>query len=328
MISLQNFTKVLHKDLSSIYVCLGGDLYFNNLVQNHIKKSLFNGQENEFNYSVFSGEACTLDVKQTVESLAFMSEKRLVIFKNLDKMTEKHWEQLKEVLERPCESSILVLFLNKIDKRLKLYKSLVKVADFIDAKPPYDNQMSYWIKNIASSYELTLSSEQIFLIKQALGTNLSQINLELKKLKSFVKEAKTVTDKELADTLSHCHLDNIFNLTKAVANKDCGKSLYLLADLLDLGQSWAGIVALMARHFRLLKEIKELSGQGLSSGQISKAVAVPAFFLQEYILQNNKWTFGQLNQTLKLLYETDKALKTKAHAPHLYLENFIVEVCN
>lgn len=328
MISLQNFTKDLNKKLSSIYVCLGGDLYFNNLVQEHIKNILFPDKVDEFNYSVFVGEACTPELRQTVESLPFMSEKRLVIFKSLEKMTEKHWSQLQEILDRPCESSVLVLFLNKIDKRLKLYKSLVKVADFIDTKPPYENQMSYWIKNIASNYKLNLSNEQIFLIKQALGTNLSQVNLELKKLQSFVKDSNKITNKELTKTLSHCHLDNIFNLTKAIANKNRGQSLRLLSDLLDLGQSLVGIIALVSRHFRLLKEIKGLSNQGLSPGQISKAVAVPTFFLSEYFLQNAKWSFFTLDQTLKSLYKTDKAIKTKPNAPRLFLEDFIIQTCD
>lgn len=327
MISIANLKKHLKTSIKPIYVCTGSDLYLSNLVHKYIKKEIFPEGVDDFNYNVFIGEASVSEVKNTVESLPFMSDKRLVIFKNLNKMTAKHWEELQGILERPCESSVLVLFLKKLDKRLKLYKSLSKVADFVDANPPYENQMPYWIKFIATTYDLKLTSEQIFLIGQVLGTKLSMVDLELKKLKSFVKDPHNVQSKELAEILSHCHLDNIFDLTKAIANQDCGQSLRLLVDLLDLGQSEVGIISLVARHFRLLKEVKLLASQGLSSYQISKEVGVPNFFLQEYLTQNTKWTSASLNQTLKLLYETDKALKTKPSASHLWLENFIVQVC-
>ncbi|MBE8221193.1 MAG: DNA polymerase III subunit delta [Bdellovibrionales bacterium] len=327
MISIANLKNHLKKAVSPIYVCVGGDLYLDNLVHNYIKTKVFPQGTDDFNYNVFIGEAFSSDVKDTVESLPFMSDRRLVIFKNLDKMTASHWEDLKVVLDRPCESSVLVIFLKKLDKRLKLYKSLAKVADFIDTKPPYDNQMSYWIKFIATSYDLNLTSNQIFLIAQVIGTKLSIVDLELKKLKSFVKDPNNVQSKELAEILSHCHLDNIFDLTKAIASQDCGKSLRLLVDLLDLGQSEVGIIGLVARHFRLLREVKLLLAQGLTSFQISKEIGIPSFFLQEYLSQNKIWTSSQLNKTLELLYETDKALKTKPSASHLWIENFIVQVC-
>lgn len=328
MISIAHLKKHLKTSIRPIYVCTGGDLYLDNLVHSYIKAEIFPQGTDDFNYNIFIGESCVSEVKDTVESLPFMSDKRLVIFKNLDKMTAKHWEGIKEVLDRPCESSVLVLFLKKLDKRLKLYKSLSKVADFVDTNPPYDNQMPYWIKFIAANYGLRLTSEQIFLIGQVLGTKLSMVDLELKKLRSFVKDPSNVQSKELAEILSHCHLDNIFDLTKAIASQDCGKSLRLLVDLLDLGQSEVGIISLVARHFRLLREVKLLLGQGLTSFQISKEVGIPHFFLQEYLVQNTRWTSGQLNKTLELLYETDKALKTKPSASHLWLENFIMQICS
>ncbi|MBE8163411.1 MAG: DNA polymerase III subunit delta [Bdellovibrionaceae bacterium] len=327
MISIAHLKKHLKTSIKPIYVCVGGDLYLNNLAHSYIKAEIFPQEADDFNYNVFVGESCALEVKDTVESLPFMSDKRLVVFKNLEKMTASHWENLTEILDRPCESSVLVLFLKKIDKRLKLYKSLSKCAEFINTSPPYDNQMPQWVSFIAETYNLKLTNEQNFLIRQVFGTKLGMIDLELKKLSSFVKDPKNVQSKELAEVLSHCHLDNIFDLTKAIASQDCGKSLRLLVDLLDLGQSEVGIIGLVARHFRLLREVKLLLGEGLSSSQISKEVGIPSFFLQEYLSQNAKWTSAQLNKTLELLYETDKALKTKPVASHLWLENFIVQVC-
>lgn len=327
MISIQKLNQHLSSSLKPIYVCVGGDTYLTDLAHQSIKEQIFPEGTDDFNYNVFIGESYASDVKDTVESLPFMSDKRLVVFKNLEKMTIKHWEVLNDVLSRPCESSVLVLYIKKLDKRLKLYKTLSKVADFIDTSSPYDNQMVYWIGFMAKKHGLSLTSEQVFLISQVIGTKLAIVNLELKKLRCFVKNPSKVQSQELAQTLSHCHLDNIFDLTKAIATQDCAKSLRLLVDLLDLGQSEVGIIALVARHFRLLREVKLLLAQGLSSYQISKEVGVPNFFLQEYLTQNTRWTSSKLNQTLELLYETDKALKTKPSASHLWLENFIVQIC-
>lgn len=327
MISIQKLEAHLTSSLRPIYICVGGDTYLADLAHSYIKKVIFPEGADDFNYNIFVGESCVSEVKDTVESLPFMSDKRLVVFKNLDNMTAKHWDTLNDVLVRPCDSSVLVLFIKKLDKRLKLYKTLSKVADFIDINSPYENQMAYWIGFIAKNHGLVLTREQTFLISQVIGTKLGVVDLELKKLRSFVKDPKKVQSKELAETLSHCHLNNIFDLTKAIATQDCAKSLRLLVDLLDLGQSEVGIIALVARHFRLLREVKLLSGQGLSSYQISKEAGIPNFFLQEYLTQNTRWTGVRLNQTLELLYETDKALKTKPSASHLWLENFVVQVC-
>lgn len=319
---------LLRDDPAPLYFLVGEDAY---LIDESLKllrqQSLKNGAV-DFNYdSFYVGEVKTEQVRDTVETLPMMCERRLVIYKGVQALKEGDWERLYPILERPVESSTFVLVADKIDKRKKYFKLLAKQATVVELNPPYENQMPAWIDYIAFQQGLELSTESRSLLQQFVGVNLSEIHNEVKKLKNYLAERKKVEPEDVLAVVSHSKVESIFDLTNAIGRKDRALALTCLANLLEHGQNEVGALALVTRHVRILMGLKEGLRSGLNGAKLSAKVGIPNFFLQQYLAQVRLWDEAKIKKTIYALHETDKALKSSPVSSHIWLENFIIRTC-
>ena len=101
-----------------------------------------------------------------------------------------------------------------------------------------------------------------------------------------------------------------------------------LVRLLDQGQSEMGIVALVARHMRILLMVKQGESLGLGGPKLAQHAQVSPYFLNDYAKQARLWTSKKLESSLLILAETDKALKSSPLSAHIWLENLIYRTCS
>jgi DNA polymerase-3 subunit delta len=293
-----------------------------------IKQKLTQEESSDFNYDqFFSGVDSVTKVRDTVELLPMMTPLRLVIFRDVEKLKEKDWEQLYPIIDQPVDSTCLILVATQVDKRKKFFKSCSKNGQIIELRKPYDNQVSAWIDYIAYKYQLKISKSAIAILHQMVGNQLMDLNSEIQKIKQYVGQREIVNDEDVLKVVSRLKVDSIFDLTEAIGNKDKITALTVLANLLDQGQNEMATMALILRHIRILGSLKSGIEQGLRGAKLCEKVGVPSFFLQKYMYQSQKWSSGQLNQTLSVLHETDKALKSSPVSSHIWLENFILKTC-
>ena len=120
----------------------------------------------------------------------------------------------------------------------------------------------------------------------------------------------------------------MFELTKAIGQKNQGQALYFLAELLRSGNNEISTLALIKRHIRILFQIKKALSTGVAQSQIASLVGVPPFFVNEYIQQVRLWSEKGVLQAIENLKNTDMALKSSPLSSHIWLENFIIKSCN
>ena len=277
---------------------------------------------------VYAPETTPGQVRDIVETLPMMVERRLVIYRGVETVKDEAWEQLLPVIENPITSTVLVLVTPKIDKRKKITKRLADSGVLVDLKKPYENQIASWIEYIAYLEDLKISPEVVVAIQQIVGTNLSEIQNEIRKVKQYLgPQAKSA---ELADVLkvvSKARVESVFNLTDAIGRRDRAKALVCLANLLEHGQNEIGVVSLLYRQIRILSAIYDGKKAGLSGVRLAEKVGVPEFFLKQYLDQVRLWDGPKFIEAIKALHETDKALKSSPVSSHIWLENFVVQVC-
>lgn len=316
------------KGVAPLYLIYGDELY---LVDEALKvlrrKALSPGAE-DFNYDRFMApEATPAQVRDAVEMLPAMAERRLVIYKNVDALKDDAWEGLMPSIESPIDSTCLILVANKIDKRKKIFKTLMSHAVVVELKKPFENQVPTWIDYIAGMHGIAMNNEAISAMQQLVGSNLSEINNEMQKIRASIGDRKNATIEDVMRVVSKARIESVFNLTDAIAKRDRAQALLCLANLLENGQNESGIVSLILRHVRILAQVREGQKKGLSSFKLSQSVGVPEFFMKQYLSQSRAWDEKKINFTVKALYETDKALKSSPIASHIWLENFVVKTC-
>ncbi len=317
------------KEFSPLYFIFGEEPYLLNQCFQRFKNSVLADGTEDFNFNLFyATENSPSEVKEAVETLPMMSSRRLVILKEAHEYTDKQWSEFEPLISSPVESTVFVILATKVDKRKKILKSLTEVAQSVEFKKPYENQIPWWINYIAESLEVKISEEAIHLLHTLVGSHLLEIESEILKLKEYIGDRKRIELTDVASAVSRSKEENIFDFTRAVGERDQVKALEHLVQLLDQGQSEVGVVSLVARHIRLLIIVKKGLEMGLHGARLAQQAQVPSYFIESYVDQSRQWSMKKLEQTLVVLSETDKALKSSPLSSHIWLENMVLKTCH
>lgn len=321
----------LYKDLEGqnpapLYFIFGEEPYLLQQALERFKYSLLDPNTVDFNYNqYYAGDAEVGHVRDTVEMLPMMAPRRLILLREAQELSEKEWTELESVIQSPSPSSVFVIFASRIDKRKKAMKLLLDKAACVEFKKPFENQIPSWINYIAGTLSLELAPDAIHLLHKLVGNHLTEIEAEMKKLADYVGTPRRIEVADVAAAVSRTREENVFDFARAIGEADRVKAFEQLVHLLDQGQSEVGIVAMVARHMRLLLTLKKGQEEGLHGAKLAAMAQVPPYFLDQYLGQTDLWTARQIEQTLAVLAETDKALKSSPLSSHIWLENMVLK---
>lgn len=313
---------------ASLYLLHGEEFFLVEQALRAIFEKCVTTDTKDFNYDSFvAGDVNVERVRDAVEQLPMMTDRRLVIYKNIDSLKEKDWDVLQPLLSEPVASTTFVLVADKIDKRKKVFKVIADHGVIVELRRPFENQIPVWIEYIAHLTGLKLEQDATHAILQLVGTNLSEVASEMKKIKSFLGDRHLVKVDDVLTVVSKARIENVFNLTEAISRRDRAGALMCLANLLEHGQNEMGILALILRQLRIFSQLQSASKKGLSGARLSSAVGVPDFFLRKYQAQARHWDEGKIDLAIRALHDTDRALKSTKVPSHIWLENFILKTC-
>lgn len=283
----------------------------------------------DFNCDVFdAGEVSAGQVKDAVEMLPMASPRRLVVYRGVDRLGEKDWEVLAGLFEDPVSTTTFVLVAESLDKRKRAFKRISDAGVVVELKRPYENQLGSWIDYLGYRLGLSVSPEAIHLLKQFIGTNLTELHNELVKLRDFLGGRDRVDAADVLQVVSQTRVDRIFDLTDAIGRRDKVHALHSLANLLEHGQSEVGVLAMIGRHFRILANLRDGQKDGLSGPRLANQAGIPQFLLTSYLEQARLWDEPKIRRTFEVLEDTDRALKSSAVPSHVWLENFVLKTCS
>lgn len=323
-----------YKDLESgnvspVYFIFGDEPFLIDQCVNRFKYALLDENSLDFNYSLFyAGDADVVAVKDAVETLPVFAQRRVVILKNANELKDSEWTELESLFKNPVDSTVFVLFADKIDKRKKHFKNIIDVASALEFKKPYDNEIPRWINYYAAQFELKLTQPAVHRLHRLVGNNLSEIYVQLEKIKIFLDGGTQVEVEHVNSVVSNSREESVFDFTKAVGQKDRVRALEQIVTLLDQGQSEIGIVNLLARHMRILLTVRTGLDQGIGGAKLASLANVSPYFVDEYAAQAKGWPVRKLEDSLVLLGETDKALKSSPLSSHIWLENLVLKSCS
>jgi len=312
----------------SHYFVQGGEPFLLAEIKKTFKKHIVKNME-DFNYDELSAEENSVDdLIAFSDTLPMLSDKRLLICFRSELFSEKDWDQLYPLFSKEDQKTVFVFFFNKKDGRKKHFKVLKNKVLELEASPLKNWQLDSWLDFLSKREEVRLSHPAKSLFLQLVGSSLFEISIELKKLKQYLGDQTQAEEKDILACNSRLKIENLFDLTDALGNRNIVKSLSLLAFLLEQGQNEIAIVSLLARHIRILIKVKQARNEKLSSSELAKKTGLPPYFLKNYLKQEALWTKTQLEHTLQSLFLTDKALKSSPLSPHIWLENFILKSCS
>ena len=174
------FSDLKHGEIAPIYLIHGPDPYMLDHALEAITSAVCPNGVNEFNYHPIRGRDTTgVAIRESVELLPFLSERRLVVVRDLQAMSKKELEELRDYFEDPSPTTCLVFRAmtqsQQLDGRSSIVKSLKKHAAVYEFTAYYDNELGDFADRAAAKLGLRLDPDSRDYLVEAVGSDLSSL---------------------------------------------------------------------------------------------------------------------------------------------------------
>jgi len=318
----------------SAYLFEGEEDYLKKEALERLKKKIILPDYEDFNYERFSAESSS--VGQIVESLSTLPLKgkwRMVVVEEVDKLSEKNQKIVAEYLDNPVKTTCLVAIGGKIDKRKKLYKDFLKKGTIVSFYSLYDGEVVDWVKKRVEEEKKRISPPALFCIKERVGSNRRDLDNTMEKLLLYIHPRKAIEKEDVEEVLGEGEGGGVFDLTKAIRERNLAGALSILAKLLERGEAPLRIHSLVTREMRILLKIKE-KGEKISSQEACTIIFGPRSYYapfytkiaSDYTRAVRKLDFSDLITSYQYLVETEASIKTGREDPDLAIERMILHL--
>jgi DNA polymerase-3 subunit delta len=286
----------------------------------------------DFNFnSLYCRDTPASEIVNLCQALPFMSEKRLVIARDLDALKAADLEELAPYLNDPSPSTCLVMVSNqgKYDK-----KSVIAAVEAHGAVtrffPLLDREIVSWIEGWARTRGLSLQRDAAQYLWQTIGNDLQKIGNELEKTAIFIQERKAVTLEDVKTVVGDFREYSAFDLAAALGSKNREKALLILSRLIQEGEQPVGLLASIAWNFRRLLRAKSMEAEGTGPDEIMKKLRPPVIFHQAALFktQMRSYTSDELRAAFSIMLSADRQLKSSGLSGRLVLERMILRLCD
>ena len=293
-----------------VYLLMGTEPYYPDLVCDEIIKYALTDSERDFNQTVFYGlDTDAGTVASECRSYPMMAERRLVVLKEAQSM--KTLEDLATYASNPMESTVLVILMHgaSADKRRALYKNVQKKGVVLVSDALRDYEMPQWITSFYKSRGLDIEPAAAALLAEYAGTDMSRIMLETEKMQKNLPEGTVrVNAADIEKNVGISRQFSIFELTKALSYMKAEKALKIAA-YIGNGPKFMLLLAtapLYTHFYRILKyEAALLKNPAMSKADRAKLLGINPYFMEEYDVAARNYPIRRCMKVISLLEEYD-----------------------
>ncbi|MCG8603949.1 DNA polymerase III subunit delta [bacterium] len=315
------------KVLSNTYFLYGAETFLIDKTVAKLMNAVVDPATKDFNFDLFyGGEVEAGKIVDAANAYPMMAESRMVIVKDLHKLPPSGLEFLGKYLEKPAPTTKLVLVSTKIDSRGKDISKIKAKTSCIEFKPLYDRQIPGWMRQYLRERGYKINDDAAMLIHERVGNDLRTIVNELDKIILNLGESTTIAVEDVQKIVGTFKNFSFFDLNDALGARDLHKSLMMLSQMLESGESATGILARIARYFVNLVKLKGATAQGESTNDMASTTGIPTFFIKKTLKMANNYDRNELQRVFESLLEADLCLKTSQQPPLVALQGLVVRI--
>jgi DNA polymerase-3 subunit delta len=302
-----------------------------------LTERLIEPEHREFAVSKYDLSETPLDtVIEEAETLPFMVPRKLVIASNALFLTgakestkvEHKPERLIEYMKAPADFTVIVFTVNadKLDERKKLVKSLKEADALVACTSLSADDLTHWVKQEADKAGIQFAPGVIEQFIMYTGTNLQALSSELEKCSLFVGRGGTLTSDALEQLVTRSIEQNIFILIEHIVQLQLDKAFTMLNELLRRKEEPIKIMALIARQFRIMLQVKDLQQQGYSQQQMASQLGLHPYAVKVAAGQCSRFEQKRLADIMSQLSDLDYQMKSGKIDKVLGLEMFLLRL--
>ena len=299
----------------------------------HNSNYLLNKKINELTEGIIDVFKINLDeveIKDSLEESLYTSlfnEKKAIIFNNTKYfggkfLYEEDMEVVKNLLSN-LDDNIDVLFIcNELSKTKDNTKDVLALgANIIDLTYNNDDLIEI-IHGYLSNNNIVMDDNTINELLQRVNNNLDIFISEVEKISNI---DTTITVELLDEYCAYNEVDNTFNFSNAIIDKNFKDGFDLLDDLLDKGAEVQGLIGLLASSYTQLYVVKDALANGLSDTDIVSMMNISPGALYYKKKSAGIYTLDEIKEIIINLSTIDKKIKTGSD-PVYMLKEFLLSI--
>ncbi len=306
------------------YLLFGEEAYLKHQYKEKLLNAL-NPDGDTMNFSRYEGKG--VDVKQLIdlcETMPFFAERRIILLEDTGFFKNK-CEEFADYMKSLPDYLVLVFSESEVDKRSRMYKAVKSGGRVTEFAKQDEKTLMRWAAGILGKEgrKITQRDMELFLTKT--GTDMGNIRMELEKLITYTEGQDIVTAEDIEAVCVTQTTNKIFDMVRAVTEKNQKKALELYYDLLTLKEPPMRILFLLAKQFRQLLLTKKMAGEGASQNEIATRLGVPSFVVRNISACARSYTVEELEHAVEDFVDAEEAVKTGRLGDVLSVELLIVK---
>ena len=317
-------------DIAPLYFYYGDNVRLIDEALQHITSALFPAPGSELDIKHYDAQAHEIsEILQSVRTVPFFSEKKLVIVKNAQAYKDAQWKSFQGFFAKPSPQCccIFVVLIDPKEKREKERAEAMKkhgaVVAFLN---PQGKQIGPFIKAGLAKYGKDISPEALDYFVATVGEDAQAISGEIEKLASYCSGKKHISAADIDEVVSCGNKGTIFNMVDAIGLGHLEKSLLLLNSLLAAGIYPLVILKMIARQFRFICAAQERMSRGETSAPISRKLKLHEFVVKGLMQQARGWPAEHWGRIFDEIFQSDVLLKSSRIHKNIILENLIFKL--
>jgi DNA polymerase-3 subunit delta len=289
----------------------------------------------EFNRVSLDGESLDLATLRThCDTLPFLGGGKLVMVKGLLAHCLQEAELRRGLLSYlphvPPECHLLLIERDLDPKQGRdLLAALAKVAKVKQFQPPKGEELLQWIEQRARQHGCGIARGAAQQLAEYVAEDLDALDQEIAKLAAYLNYTGTIAEEHVQALVPQTREASIFEFVDAVAAGRRRQALELLHALPN--QEPGYVLAMIARQFRLIMQVKAVQGSARTSQQVAEQLGYSPsrlFLVNRLLTQARRFTPEQLRAIHTHLARTDFAIKQSKMDPATALDLLVIALCS
>jgi DNA polymerase-3 subunit delta len=309
-------TDLKAKRYAPVYFLQGEEVFYIDLISDYIEANVLSDAEKGFNQVVVYGKDVTMATILThARRFPMMAERQVVIVKEAQDIQDLNKDiggkLLLDYLSKPVPSTVLV-FCHKhksLDKRKELGKKIDKLAEAVNTKKMYDNQLPTFVDEYARDKKINIDDKAVQALCEYVGNDLNRMANEIDKLAISMTKDEVVTVERVMNQVGVSREYNIFELQKAVIQRDTFLA-NKIANYFDSNTKKNPVIPAVAFLFSFFSKLLAASlAQDKSDKGLVSALKISPYAARDYSLALRYYPEEKIVKTISYLKEADLKLK-------------------
>lgn len=250
------------------------------------------------------GEEASMDrLRESLQSLPFLSARKLVVLREPGKQ-KLFAEQIADLLEGVAETTDVILYEPKLDKRGTYYKTLKKATDFREFGDMDAAGLAQWASGYAQEQGGTLGAADARLLVDRIGPNQQMLESELDKLLAYDAHITRAIIELLTERTPQ---STVFELLDAAFAGKADRAFELYREQRALKVEPQAIIAMLAWQLHALALVKSAGSR--PADEIARTAKLNPYVVRKTQALTRQLSLERIKMLVQELLDLDMRLK-------------------